>query len=126
MRRIRYGMYVSLDGYIAGPNGELDWHDIGEELHQYVNAEWETIDTHLYGRRMYEAMRYWETADADPSLTAYARRTAHLWQRAEHLVFSKTLTPSGGTRAWCVTSTTRRLLPSRPSPVATWRSRAPS
>lgn len=91
MRRILYGMFVSLDGYISGPNGELDWAIVDEELHRFVNDRAQTIDTQLYGRRMYETMNFWLTADTDPNLRDYEREFASLWQRAERIVFSKTL-----------------------------------
>jgi len=91
MRRIIYGMFASLDGYIAGPNGELDWPVIDEELHRYVNEQERAIDTLLYGRRMYEVMSYWSTADADPSLPEYELEFARIWQRADKIVFSRTL-----------------------------------
>lgn len=91
MRRIIYGMFVNLDGYIAGPKGELDWHVVDEELHRYANQQERAIGTHLYGRRMYEVMNYWSTADADPSLSDYEREFARIWQSAEHVVFSRTL-----------------------------------
>ncbi len=58
-----YSMFVSLDGFIEGPNRNLDWHIVNEELHKYVNDQQSEIDTYLYGQRMYEVMAYWETAD---------------------------------------------------------------
>jgi len=91
MRRIIYGMFVSVDGYIAGPRGEIDWHVIDEELHRFANERQAAIDTHLYGRRMWEVMEYWSTADADPRLADYARAFARDWQAARHIVYSRTL-----------------------------------
>ncbi len=91
MRRIVYGMFTSLDGFIEGPKGELDWHIVEEELHRYVNDQERAIDTLLYGRRMYEVMNYWSTADADPSLAEYALEFAHIWKSIPTIVFSRTL-----------------------------------
>ena len=82
---------VSLDGMIEGPNRELDWHIIDEELHRFINEQQRAIDTHLYGRRMYEAMIYWETADQAPSQPDYVLEFASIWQQIRKIVFSRTL-----------------------------------
>jgi dihydrofolate reductase len=82
---------VSLDGFIEGPNRELDWHIIDEELHTFVNEQQSAIDACLYGRRMYEVMTYWETADQDPSSPEYALEFARIWKNMPKIVFSKTL-----------------------------------
>ncbi len=67
MRKVICSMMVSLDGSIKGPNPELDWVIIDEELHKYINYQQSKIDIHLYGRRMYEVMvNYWPTADTNP------------------------------------------------------------
>jgi len=85
-------MMVSLDGFIEGPNRELDWAIIDEELHQYVNDQQSEIDTYLYGRRMYEIMAdYWPTADTNPSAPAYLIEFARIWQKMPKVVFSRTL-----------------------------------
>lgn len=91
MRKIIYSMLVSLDGFIEGPNRELDWHVIDEEFHTFVNEQMREFDTSLYGRRLYEVMSYWETADQNPSAPAYALEFARIWQRTPKVVFSKTL-----------------------------------
>lgn len=82
---------VSLDGFIEGPNRNLDWVLIDEELHTYINDQQREIDTYLFGRRMYEVMVYWETADTDPSNPAYVLEFARLWKGILKIVFSKTL-----------------------------------
>ena len=56
MRKVIYSMLVSLDGFIEGPNRELDWHIIDEELHRFINDQQREFDTYLYGRRLYEVM----------------------------------------------------------------------
>jgi dihydrofolate reductase len=84
-------MLVSLDGFIEGPDRELDWHLIDEELHTFVNDRQSECDTCLYGRRMYEVMRYWETADTNPSSPAYELEFARIWKKMPKIVFSKTL-----------------------------------
>jgi len=89
-------MLVSLDGFIEGPNKELDWHIIDEEFHTFVNEQLHEFDTCLYGRRLYETMRYWETADQDPSAPEYELEFARIWQKMPKVVFSKTLEQVGG------------------------------
>lgn len=92
MRKVIYSMIVSLDGFIEGPNRAIDWSAPDEELHQYINDQERAIDTHLYGRRMYEIMvGYWPTADMNPSAPAHEVEYAHIWQKISKIVFSKTL-----------------------------------
>jgi dihydrofolate reductase len=91
MGKLIYSMIVSLDGFVEGPNRELDWPAIDEELHTFANDQQRAIDISVYGRRMYEVMSYWETADRDPSITEIEREFAHLWKRTPKLVFSTTL-----------------------------------
>jgi len=91
MRKVIYSMLVSLDGFIEGPNRELGWHVIDEELHKFVNDQQSAFDTYLYGRRMYEVMAYWETADSNPSSPEYELEFARIWKKMPKIVFSKTL-----------------------------------
>jgi dihydrofolate reductase len=67
LRKLIYSMGVSLDGFIAGPDGEIDWSAPDEELHRFHNRQARETGAHLYGRRLYEAMIPWETADEQPS-----------------------------------------------------------
>lgn len=91
MRKVIYSTMVSLDGFTADSNGNLEWAIIDEELHQFVNGQECEIDTYLFGRRMYEVMMYWETADQDPSIPEYMLEYARIWKRILKIVFSKTL-----------------------------------
>jgi dihydrofolate reductase len=92
MRKLIYGMMVSLDGFIETPGREIDWILIDEELHKYVNEQQSAVDTYLYGRRMYELMaRFWPTADADPAAPDYIVEYARIWKRTPKVVFSTTL-----------------------------------
>ena len=68
MRSVTYSMGVSLDGYIVGPDGQFDWTEPDEEVFRFVTDEIRGVGVHLMGRRLYETMLYWETADQDPSL----------------------------------------------------------
>lgn len=92
MRKVIYGMMVSLDGYIETPNREIDWILIDEELHSYVNDQESAFDAYLYGRRMYELMAaFWPTADEDPSAPGFVVEYARIWKQMPKVVFSKTL-----------------------------------
>lgn len=91
MRKLIYSMTVSLDGFIAGPHGEGDWGVPDEELHRFHNEETRELGAHLLGRRLYEVMTYWETADEDPSLPDYVLEFAEIWTSLPKIVFSKTL-----------------------------------
>jgi dihydrofolate reductase len=91
MRKLIYSMGVSLDGFIAGPAGEIDWSPPDEELHRFHNRQMREVGAHLCGRRLYETMVYWETADQNPSATDYELEFARIWKDTPKIVFSKTL-----------------------------------
>jgi dihydrofolate reductase len=99
MRNVIYSASVSLDGYIAGPGGEIDWSAPDEELHRFHNERVREVGAQFLGRRLYETMVYWETADENPAATDYALEFARIWQGLPKIVFSKTLqTVEGNTR----------------------------
>jgi dihydrofolate reductase len=91
MRQVIYSMGVSLDGFIAGPGGEFDWSAPDEELHRFHNEQTREVGAHFCGRRLYELMVYWETADQDPSAADYILEFARIWQNLPKIVFSTTL-----------------------------------
>ena len=91
MRKLIYSMGVSLDGFIAGRAGEIDWSAPDEELHRFHNQEARELGAHLCGRRLYEVMVYWETADQNPSAPEYELEFAHIWKALPKIVFSTTL-----------------------------------
>jgi dihydrofolate reductase len=92
MRRIVLWMGVSLDGFIEGPNRELDWHMVDDELHGHVNEELSAMGAFLHGRVMYELMAgFWPTADTDPSSTGPMVEFARIWRDMPKIVYSKTL-----------------------------------
>jgi dihydrofolate reductase len=91
MRKLIYSMGVSLDGYIVGADGKFDWAAPDEELHRFHNEQTRELGAHLCGRRLYETMVYWETADENPSIGEPELEFAHIWQSLPKIVFSKTL-----------------------------------
>lgn len=96
MRKLIYSMLTSLDLHVEGPDGQFDWATPDPELHRHFNANAAIVRTHLYGRRMWEALSaYWPTADEDPAATAETVEYARFWNAGEHIVFSRTLTGVG-------------------------------
>lgn len=91
MGRLIYSMMTSLDGYVSDADGRFDWSAPDEELHTFVNDHFRSVGTYLYGRRMYETMVYWETADAEPDQPPVVLDYARTWQAADKIVYSTTL-----------------------------------
>jgi dihydrofolate reductase len=96
MRNVTYAMSTSLDGYIVGPDGGFDWTVPDEEVFRFWIDEIRGVGVHLLGRRLYETMLYWETADQDRSLDDAELEWAGLWKPLPKVVFSTTLTAVQG------------------------------
>ena len=83
---------VSLDGYFEGPNGELDWQLVDDELHQHFNEVLGAMGAFLSGRVTYELMAgFWPTADEDPASTKPMVEFARIWREMPKIVYSTTL-----------------------------------
>jgi dihydrofolate reductase len=91
MAKLIYSAIASLDGYVADENGNFEWAAPDEEVHAFVNDLERPIGTYLYGRRMYDVMRYWETAPTTGDEPAVMRDFAELWHAADKIVYSRTL-----------------------------------
>jgi dihydrofolate reductase len=89
--KLIYSAIASLDGYVADEEGSFDWAAPDEEVHTFVNDLERPIGTYLYGRRMYEVMRFWETAHTVPDQPAFIRDFTTIWQAADKVVYSSTL-----------------------------------
>jgi dihydrofolate reductase len=90
MAKLIYSAITSLDGFINDENGDFDWSAPDEEVHAFVNDQERTIGTYLYGRRMYEVLKVWDTWDtADEPYVI--KDFANLWRAAEKVVYSSTL-----------------------------------
>ncbi|GAA3783929.1 dihydrofolate reductase family protein [Streptomyces phyllanthi] len=96
MRSVTYSMNVSLDGYIVGPDGGFDWTGPDKEVFRFWIDEIREVGVHLLGRRLYETMLYWETADQDRSLDDSELEWAALWNPLPKVVFSTTLSAVQG------------------------------
>ncbi|RJE88448.1 dihydrofolate reductase [Paenibacillus sp. 1011MAR3C5] len=91
-RAVIYALSVSLDGYIEGPDGKIDWSLPDEELHEHFNQQEKEVDVHLYGRGLYENMSgYWPTALHNPEASKEELDYARLWLDMRKVVFSRTL-----------------------------------
>ncbi len=96
MRKIISMMSVSLDGFIEGPNRELDWHMISDELAAHFNEQLGAMGGFLDGRVTWELMAaYWPTADADPAAPAAVAEFARIWRDMPKIVYSRTLAQAG-------------------------------
>jgi len=96
MRSVTYSMNLSLDGYIVGPDGSFDWSAPDEEVFRFWIDEIREVGVHLMGRRLYETMLYWETADQDQELGDSDREWIGLWNPLPKVVFSRTLSAVQG------------------------------
>ncbi|MDZ5698721.1 dihydrofolate reductase family protein [Chelativorans sp. M5D2P16] len=85
MGKLTYGMMMSLDGFVTDPSDHLDEESLG-----FINNEMRKYGTEIYGRRMYEAMVYWETYQQQ-SGAEYANDFARIWKGLDKLVISSSL-----------------------------------
>ena len=98
MADLIYSAIVSLDGYIADADGKFDWAMPSEELHAYINELERPIGTYLYGRRMYDVMRSWETAGTEADHSDVSRQYRSIWQSTDKVVYSRSLSRASTAR----------------------------
>ncbi|TML93887.1 MAG: dihydrofolate reductase [Actinobacteria bacterium] len=91
MRKLIWMMSVSVDGFMEGPNRELDWHMVDDELHRHFNEQLGAMGAFLDGRVTYELMAGFSTADTDPASTEVMIEFARIWRDMPKIVFSRTL-----------------------------------
>ena len=91
MAKLIYAALTSLDGYVADEHGKFDWARPNEEVHGFVNDLERPVGTHLYGRRMYEVLRAWESPDTFAGHSPYLQDYAQIWQAADKVVYSRSL-----------------------------------
>ena len=85
MALLRYWINTSLDGFTADAEGRFDWTEPDAELLRFYDDQERELGAHLYGRRLYEAMSYWESPPED-------REYGRIWRAADKVVYSRTLT----------------------------------
>jgi dihydrofolate reductase len=92
VRNVVQMISVSLDGFIEGPEGELDWHMVDDEVHRHFNDVLRGMGAFLDGRVTYELMAgFWPTADEDPASSEPMVEFARIWRDMPKIVYSRTL-----------------------------------
>jgi dihydrofolate reductase len=92
MRKIISFLHISLDGYVAGPNGEMDWIKVDEEIFDHVGKRVSESDTALYGRVTYQLMEdYWTTAGDEPNASKHDIEHSSWYKKVHKVVLSKTM-----------------------------------
>ena len=98
MARLIYSAIASADGYVEDADGGFAWAEPDEELFRFVNELERPIGTYLYGRRLYQTMTPWETADQTAGQPSYVQDFTRIWQAADKIVFSTTLASASTAR----------------------------
>jgi dihydrofolate reductase len=100
MHRVVCTMGVSVDGYVAGPDGDFAWSPPDPELFRFVTEQTRELSAYVLGRKLYEMMCFWEANDTVPGLPEDdTREWAAVWRALPKVVFSRTLTSvEGNTR----------------------------
>jgi dihydrofolate reductase len=96
MRHVVFTMGATVDGYVVGPDGRFDWTAPDEEVFRFHIDEIRGVGAYLLGRRLYEAMLYWERTEQSPSLDFSTLEWAALWKALPKVVFSTTLSAVEG------------------------------
>jgi dihydrofolate reductase len=96
MKKVVLLMHVSLDGFVAGPNGEMDWIQLSDLMFDHVDKLTKNADTALYGRKTFEMMEgYWPTADENPKASQHTINHARWYRQSLKLVVSNTVKEAG-------------------------------
>src|SRR3954451_2063336 len=92
MRKLVLFMHVSVDGFVAGPNGEMDWIHVDEDMFDYAGEQTDNADKALYGRVTYQMMdSYWPTAGDKPNASKHDIQHSQWYNNVEKIVLSRTL-----------------------------------
>jgi len=89
-------MHTSLDGFVAGPKGEMNWIKVDEEMFDFVATMTDTADTALYGRVTYEMMQsYWPKAGEQPNASKHDKEHSAWYNKVSKVVLSRTISEKG-------------------------------
>lgn len=92
MRKIISFMHISLDGFVAGPNGEMNWIKVDQEIFDHVGKRISASDTALYGRVTYQMMEnYWPTAGQKPGASKHDIEHSKWYMNAHKIVLSRSM-----------------------------------
>lgn len=92
MRNLVLFMHVSLDGFVAGPNGEMDWIVVNDQIFDLAGKRTKKADTALYGRVTYQMMEsYWPTAGAQPNASKHDKEHSAWYSEVSRVVISRTM-----------------------------------
>lgn len=96
MRKLIFFMHTSLDGFVAGPNGEMDWIKLDDAMFDFVGTMTDQADTALYGRVTYEMMQnYWPTAGDQPNASKHDIEHSTWYNKVKKIVLSRTMDNGG-------------------------------
>ena len=96
MRKLIFFMHTSLDGFVAGLKGEMDWINIDDEMFDFVATMTDKADTALYGRVTYEMMQsYWPNAGKKPNASKHDKEHSAWYNKVSKVVLSKTISEKG-------------------------------
>jgi len=96
MRNLIFFMHTSLDGFVAGLKGEINWIKVDDEMFDFVATMTDTADTALYGRVTYEIMQsYWPNAGKEPNASKHDKEHSAWYNKVSKVVLSKTISEKG-------------------------------
>jgi dihydrofolate reductase len=98
MAKLIYFSNISLDNYVEDESGKIDWAEPDEEVHTFINNFIRSIGTFLFGRRMYEVMKIWESIQTTPDQPPWILDFANIWKNAYKIVYSKTMDSVSSTK----------------------------
>ncbi|MCB9045761.1 MAG: dihydrofolate reductase family protein [Chitinophagales bacterium] len=111
MRKVISFMHISLDGFAAGPNGEMEWIKVDDEIFEHVGKRISETDTALYGRVTYEMMEgYWPTAADKPNASRHDIEHSKWYKNAHKIVLSTTLQDEGLTNTTIIRDNLRERI----------------
>lgn len=105
MRKIISFMHISLDGFVAGPNGEMDWIKVDQEIFDHVGKRIQQGDTAVYGRVTYQMMEsYWPNAGNKPDASKHDIEHSKWYNQVHKVVLSRTIQDAGLTNTEVISS----------------------